>query len=371
MRLRATLRVVGVNVLVLWLLAMATEGVASWTLFALDAPRVSANEEAAHTRFDAELGWVSRPGAVAPDLYGPGVGLTVGPRGFRGPGEISDAVPEGRTRVVCSGDSFTLGFGVADDQAWCHLLGARQPTLEPVNMGQAGYGVDQAYLWYRRDGQSLQHQVQVFAFITEDFFRMRHAQRNGYAKPLLAVQDGLPVATNVPLTEAHPARAWVQRHVSALRGLRAYQLVGRARDALRAEPAPTAAVTTSTTTPAEPLEPVVAAVLSELARINRDKHSHLLLLHLPTRADHTSDGARVWRARVAREAARLGVGHLDLVAELRAMTPEEAALLFIPDGPGMVPGVPGHLSVRGNAWVADRILRHLESRGSHPRAEVY
>ena len=28
-------------------------------------------------------------------------------------------------------------------------------------MGQGGYGIDQAYLWYKRDGTKLDHDVQI------------------------------------------------------------------------------------------------------------------------------------------------------------------------------------------------------------------
>lgn len=358
-RVRAVLRVVLINGLILAGAVIVLEGAASWALLMADVRRVSNVEEAAHTRFDAELGWVNVPGAVVPDLYGRGVGLTVGPRGFRGAAAVSDVVPEGHQRVVCSGDSFTLGFGVADDEVWCHLLAAREPRLEAVNMGQAGYGVDQAYLWYLRDGRPLEHQVHVFAFITEDFFRMRPAVRSGYAKPVLALRDGVPVAANVPLAEAHPAQAWLRRHGAVLRSLRAFTLLERWRT-------PEAAVTTQTSSTSDPLFPVVSGVFAELARVNRDKGSRLVLLHLPTLPDYASDGAHKWRALVAREAERLGVGHLDLIAELRALPPKEAEALFIPAGDGAVAGAPGHLSVRGNSWVAEHVLRYMQRTDTAP-----
>jgi hypothetical protein len=40
-------------------------------------------------------------------------------------------------------------------------------------MGQGGHGVDQAYLWYKRDGVKLKHDFLLFAFITLDFQRMQ------------------------------------------------------------------------------------------------------------------------------------------------------------------------------------------------------
>ena len=39
---------------------------------------------------------------------------------------------------------------------------------ETINMGQVGYGVDQAFLWYRRDADDLDVDVQFLAFIPND-----------------------------------------------------------------------------------------------------------------------------------------------------------------------------------------------------------
>ena len=51
-------------------------------------------------------------------------------------------MPPGKTRIICSGDSFTLGFGVDNEHTWPQQLAARNANLETVNMGQGGYGAD-------------------------------------------------------------------------------------------------------------------------------------------------------------------------------------------------------------------------------------
>jgi hypothetical protein len=107
-----------------------------------------------------------------PDMYRPGVSLRTNSRSFRGGREFTEAVPSGKFRVICSGDSVTLGFGVGDDHPWCKLLESLDQRLETVNMRQAGYGVDQAYLWYKRDGGAFRHHVHLFAPIVDDFRRM-------------------------------------------------------------------------------------------------------------------------------------------------------------------------------------------------------
>lgn len=56
-------------------------------------------------------------------------------------------------------------------------------------MGRAGYGIDQAYLWYPRDGMRLEHDALIFAFISEDFRRAALPSCKGYPKRRLRVQN--------------------------------------------------------------------------------------------------------------------------------------------------------------------------------------
>ena len=80
-----------------------------WGL-AFEAPHALA--ERIHTRYDAELGWVNVPGLSLPDFYGPAKNLTINDQGFRGARSVTKRVPPQKLRIVCSGDSFTLGYGV-------------------------------------------------------------------------------------------------------------------------------------------------------------------------------------------------------------------------------------------------------------------
>ena len=68
-------------------------------------------------------------------------------------------------------------------------------------MGTGGFGVDQAYLWYKRDGIQLDANVLVFAFIEDDFNRMQlptFLARN--PKPVILLDDkGSLSVHNVPV----------------------------------------------------------------------------------------------------------------------------------------------------------------------------
>ena len=143
------------KILVLAGILILLEGIAGYGLFVGRLQFGPQLAERRHTQYDPLLGWVNAPGLRVPDMYGPGIALSTNARGFRNEIEFEPHVPVGRTRVICSGDSYTLGYGVGNDQTWCQLLTRFDARIESVNMGQGGYGLDQAYLWYKRDGAVL------------------------------------------------------------------------------------------------------------------------------------------------------------------------------------------------------------------------
>jgi hypothetical protein len=192
------------NIAVFLLLAVLIEGASSLLLFAGRALRVRPIAERRHTIYDPELGWVNEANRRIPNMYGPGIYLTTNSQGFRGDRDFGEAVPLGKHRIICSGDSVTFGYGVDDDHTWCQLLTAMDSRLETVNMAQGGYGVDQAYLWYKRDGGRLRHDILILAPIKDDFLRMQFNSFRGYGKPLLVLKDGALQVSNVPV----PRRAY-------------------------------------------------------------------------------------------------------------------------------------------------------------------
>ena len=124
-------------------------------------------------------------------MYGPGILLKTNPQGFRADHDTASASARRDVRVICSGDSFTLGYGVDNDHAWCQRLAAIDPRLETVNMGQGGYGIDQAYLWFARDGDSLEPR---HPRVRADHRRLpSHAAASflGHGKPVLDLGTGI------------------------------------------------------------------------------------------------------------------------------------------------------------------------------------
>ena len=96
---------------------------------------------------------------------------------------------------------------------WCDQLATRDPRVEPVNLGQGGYGADQAYLRYLRDTKTLDHQVQLFAFIDDDFKRMQSSTFLGIDKPVLMLDNGyLTMLIGMVGTSIAP---WMQFYLQA------------------------------------------------------------------------------------------------------------------------------------------------------------
>ena len=330
---RTALGVAGATLLLLVVL----EGTVQWFLFGRMLWSVQEPlAERVHTEHDELLGWIHLPNVRIADCYGPGRTLTTNSQRFRATTDYGAEPPPGRVRVVCSGDSFTLGYGVGDEQTWCHLLGEVDPRLEPVNMGQGGYGNDQAFLWYRRDGAGLGHRVHVFSFIFAGFDRMKSKRFIGYPKPRLRLSDGELVADNVPVPEGALASPRATQWAVALEQLGLYRAVRRLAT-------PAADVLSDAEVRALSL-----AMFAELDAQNRAHGSQLLLVWLPTPQDLAPADHDLLRYFVGHECAARGWAFLDLVEPVRALAPAEAAALF-----------DGHFTTAGNRWAAERIAARI------------
>jgi hypothetical protein len=340
------------NLAVLGLLLVLVEGGSSLGLFVLSAESSvrRASFSWSHTIHDPELGWVSAPRVSVADMYGPGRHLRTNSRGFRDDQEIDEDIPIGRRRVVCSGDSFTFGYGVGNDQTWCARLEAIIPHVDTVNLGQGGYGVDQAYLRYKRDASGLRHEVHLFAFIRNDFVRMMLDSLNGYDKPLLKVEKGALTVSNVPVPRRPFYVPGLMAILPDLRHLRTWKVAGLARSKL--QPDRIGQHRPSSKAPTDDNRELLRAILQQTASLGNQRASKLVLVHLPTPKDYSADKtARAWTEFLRQEAKALRVDFIDIVGQHRELSPSEAAVLFDNE----------HLSVDGNEYVARVIHSSLRS----------
>ena len=303
--------------------------------------------ERAHTQYDELLGWVNSPNLVVQDMYGPGIRFATNSQSFRNDTDFETKVSPGFLRVICSGDSFTLGYGVSNTETWCHLLTILDPRLETVNMGQGGYGVDQTYLWYKRDGIKLDHHIHLFTFIGDDFHRMQSRKFLEYAKPLLMLEGSHIKVVNAPVPRGSYLVPWLTENTSLLHGLRSVRLLrGLYR---RTFPSPKPHLELSE----DQVRAIALAAFHELARINDQKESVFILAFLPIYTDYYENTSDQLRDFLRTEAKKIGILFLDLVPDFQKLDYKEIRKLYFMD-------THGHYTKLGNQLVARLLYNKLK-----------
>lgn len=347
-------RLIAANLAIFVLLLIVVEGLASYVVVARFIMLTNNIVERRHTKYDPDLGWVNEPSINISDMYGPGIYLRTNSQGFRNNHDISPAVPAGKARIICSGDSFTLGYGVDNDHAWCNRLSLLDPRLETVNMGQGGYGVDQAYLWYKRDSAKIEHQVHLFAFITSDFHRMQSDSFRGYAKPLLDTVNGALVVKNVPIPKRDYSFPSIMQYYykDSLGFLRTVDVLTRAMRKIGL-----AGTDSRNTTQRKRVEKdehtrkILHEIFEDLKNINEQRSSKLVLIYLPDMDTLAGETPGEWTEFLEGESRSLGVPLINLVSEFGALPYQEVVPLFI----SQKQMARGHLSVAGNNLVSKLI----------------
>src|SRR5438045_1580099 len=81
--------------------------------------------------------------------------VTINAQGLRADQPVGPPAA-GETRLLCLGDSFTFGYGVAADQAWPYLLNSNESApsdrVESLNAGVSGYGPNNEAAWLQEYG---------------------------------------------------------------------------------------------------------------------------------------------------------------------------------------------------------------------------
>jgi lysophospholipase L1-like esterase len=134
--------------------------------------RVLGFGHAVQYRYVPELGWVHQPNQLAKTVGGWGVRINSG--GLRGP-EYQIAKPPGTLRVLLVGDSFTFGYGVAEDSTYGRYLeellrvpSPSCPRPEVLNAGVNGYNARQEVAFIRRLGLRYNPDIVILGFTPND-----------------------------------------------------------------------------------------------------------------------------------------------------------------------------------------------------------
>jgi len=341
MKLPQPVKIVLINIAVILLVLFLIEGMVSYFTIghAFFTQRIA---ERQHTEYDPELGWINRPNMYIEDMYSREDPLTTNSQRYRNVRDFSKNVPAGKLRVVCSGDSFTLGFGVDDEHTWCQQLVALDGRLETVNMGQGGYGVDQAYLWYMKDQGELEHDIVIFAFIKDDFDRMESDTFMGYGKPYLSVRKGKLVQENHPVPRRSYDASWLAANLHMWRELDTSQWLAETFGGLLPGPE----VHTDTDDHGR-TDAVVEKIFSNLQETSVDNDRQVVFVYLPTRGDLKDRGYSRWEWLVGMEAEKHGYHYVNVADEMRTLPPGAVEKLFRKGG---------HYTDEGNRYVAEILL---------------
>jgi len=322
-------------------------------------------------RHDAELGWGHNP-AAAEELDWAGA---------RGSFELERVKPEGVRRIAVFGSSFTYGTEVAPGETWTAQLERLASTpgrrVEVVNMGVEAYGIDQAFLRWRRDGGVLAADEVWLSFppqaalkvVTTYVPALSHWAPGVAFKPrftlapdgtLVLVPNPAPALADVARVLRHqdeflaavgPSDAWVARapaayapegsrwsHRSAVARFLLTSLERRGRD-----PAPWLAADGGE------VFSLVRAITGRMRREVEASGARFRLLVLPDRpllSERDSDGGRPWDGLVAALRAD-GVAVSDLSPALAGADDER---LWAPTG---------HYSIAGNGVIAEALRTAL------------
>ncbi|MDP9170322.1 MAG: hypothetical protein M3N54_06875 [Acidobacteriota bacterium] len=351
------------------------EGISStaYALFKILSPAAPGRAlSGPHLHYDRELGWVSVPNFRDNSYYAPGIDLVTNSRGFRAAEEFTVPVPPGRFRIVCSGDSQTFGDGAGNEHTWCHDLESLNPRIQTVNMAEIGYGADQMYLRYKRDGLAIDQDVHLFAFVTDDLLRMRRTTMGGYGKPVLKISNNELIAGNVAMGETSAFLHWLALKPHPLRQFRSVAVVADTADWWRAK-RPVAVEQ-----PGDEERRVIGKMIQSLQAMSRSKNSTLVLVYIPTRTvDYTAGGtSEPWRELIRTECARTGAQLIDLIDDYRKLPITTRDGLFIWQGAvqNFAESI-GHFSDQGHEYIARQVYAKLTAmpelaRKLNERAEV-
>ena len=320
--------------------------------------------ERVHTQYDSNLGWVNKSNFFVNDMYGPGIYIKTNARGFRNSSEHSITVEEGIIRVVCSGDSFTLGYGVNNEETWPAAFSRFDERFETINMGQGGYGVDQSYLWYKRDGIALDHQIHLFAFITGDFDRMRYSDFKGYPKPMLKADidennaaSRTLVVENVPVSRLPYIIPKLFRYRNSIEALKTIQLLKPLIPSLGIQKGPLPFKDDSK----DDVFDASRLLFSDLKTISKQKNILFVAIWLPVGTDYERKPHEdEFRKQMIVMLGKLGINVIDLIPLFRRNVHEsQVDELFIGHDYSGYTGSRGHYSVKGNQFFAKTIYEEL------------
>jgi len=268
--------------------------------------------------------------------------------------------------IVISGLLLIIVEGLASYGLLVRDVMTTNSLAERRHTGQGGYGVDQAYLWYKRDATKIEHQFQLLAFITDDFYRVLSDSFGGYGKPVLNLESGTLVVKSVPVPRRSFYFTWITENGENLNSLRTVEFVNRVLRKFSGVLPDSFELTQSQRD--QEAQRILQKIFEDLNRLNEQHSSKLVLVYLPTILELRGKSPQKWSAPeewaefLEQESSSLKIPLINLFSEFRSLRDNELEHLFIPKGQLHYPGAEGHFTDTGNAFVSRLIHNKLTSR---------
>jgi hypothetical protein len=332
---------------------------------------------------DSALGWRYRPGfARGRDV--------INEQGVRSLRVYEPAAADTVIRIAAFGDSFVYGEEVGTREAWPSQMEALDPSLEVLNYGVGGYGVDQAFLRYRREVGRFQPQYVIMGFVPDDLRRLVSVYRGfmaphelPFTKPRFVLSGDSLVLLPAPLRDTadyrrladHPRSvAELGKHDQMYRPemyenplydrsatVRLVTTVWRqARNRMRNDDRIYDGDVFNRSSTAFRVQLRLFALFD---REVRNAGAHPLILFFPDRPSLTriQRGDRAPYAPLVEEVNRIGIDVVDLASAWPApLDSAGVSALFAPWG---------HYSARGNAQVAATVASAIRARATANEAK--
>ena len=118
--------------------------------------------QSTYGKYSPDLGWTIKKNGTSPLFQ-------ANAQGLRGDRDYSLKPPPNIVRIATFGDSFTHGDEVKNKQTWQEKLNSIDQNLEILNFGVNGYGLDQSFLRYQKDGVKFNSHIVLIGFLSEKY----------------------------------------------------------------------------------------------------------------------------------------------------------------------------------------------------------
>jgi len=167
--------------------------------------------------------------AIAPDpVLGWRPVIEANSAGMRDDSEYAREAAEGVLRIAAYGDSFTYASDVALKDSWGKHLMRLEPSIQLFNYGAPAYGLDQAFLRYRKNKQEYKTDIVLIGYMSENLARNVNVFRPFYSpayrqviftKPRFELGDEELVLLPNPIASAQDQEYFLQNHERILPAL--------------------------------------------------------------------------------------------------------------------------------------------------------